>query len=102
MVQVLLDIFVEDTLGKTGSESDTAIEFLDAQIEKYDLLLREAEQRREEFKRKNVGLMPNDGVSYYGQLQQENLRLEQARLALAAGSIPPSLSSIASCRGSIC
>jgi len=83
MVQVLLDIFVEDTLGKTGSESDTAIEFLDAQIEKYDLLLRGAEQRREEFKRKNVGLMPQDGASYYGQLRQENRLLEQARLSLA-------------------
>jgi polysaccharide chain length determinant protein (PEP-CTERM system associated) len=83
MVQVLLDIFVEDTLGKTGSESDSAIEFLDAQIEKYDLLLQEAEQRREEFKRKNVGLMPGDGASYYGQLQGENLLLEQARLSLA-------------------
>ena len=59
------------------------ITFLDAQIGKYDLLLREAEQRREEFKRKNVGLMPDDGASYYGQLRQENLLLEQARLSLA-------------------
>ena len=83
MVQVLLDIFVEDTLGKTGSQSDTAIEFLDTQIEKYDVLLREAEQRREEFKRKNVGLMPGDGANYYTQLQRENLLLEQARLSLA-------------------
>ena len=83
MVQVLLDIFVEDSLGKTDSESDSAIEFLDAQIEKYDVLLQEAEQRREAFKRKNVGLMPGDGASYYTQLQQENLLYEQARLSLA-------------------
>jgi polysaccharide chain length determinant protein (PEP-CTERM system associated) len=83
IVQIILDLFVEDTLGKTGSESDTAIEFLDAQIKKYETLLLEAEERREEFKRKNVGLMPKDGASYYGQLQQENLLLEQARLSLA-------------------
>ena len=83
MVQILLDIFVEDTLGRTGLESDSAIEFLDVQIGKYDALLREAEQIREAFKRKNMGLMPGDGASYYGQLQRENLLLEQARLSLA-------------------
>ena len=32
MVQTLLDIFVEDTLGKSAKESDTAILFLDNQI----------------------------------------------------------------------
>jgi polysaccharide chain length determinant protein (PEP-CTERM system associated) len=83
MVQTLLDIFVEDTLGKSVSESDSAISFLDKQIEKYSSLLEAAEQRREEFKRKNVGLMPQDGVNYYSQLQEINGLLEQAGLELA-------------------
>ena len=83
MVQVLLDIFVEDTLGKTDTESDEAIEFLDGQIEKYDELLREAEKRREDFKRKNVGLMPENEATYYSRLEEQNLLLEQARLSLA-------------------
>ncbi len=82
MVQTLLDIFVEDTLGKSVNESDSAIAFLDKQIEKYDQLLQEAENRREMFKRKNVGLMPKDGVNYYSQLQQINTELEKAQREL--------------------
>jgi polysaccharide chain length determinant protein (PEP-CTERM system associated) len=82
MVQTLLDIFIEDTLGKSINQSDSAILFLDRQIAKYDSLLREAENRREEFKRKNVGLMPNDGANYYSQYQENGGRLEQAKLSL--------------------
>lgn len=82
MVQTLLDIFVEDTLGTSVNESDSAIAFLDKQIDKYDALLRQAEQRREDFKRKNVGLMPQDGANYYTQYQESGNRLEQAQLSL--------------------
>jgi polysaccharide chain length determinant protein (PEP-CTERM system associated) len=83
MVQTLLDIFIEDTLGKSTNQSDSAISFLDQQITKYDNLLREAEKRREEFKRKNVGLMPKDGQNYYTRYQETGNRLEQAKLSLA-------------------
>lgn len=83
MVQTLLDIFVEDTLGKSSSESDSAIAFLDTQIEKYESLLRDAEERRENFRRENVGLMPQDGVNYYGQLQELNAQVERTELGLA-------------------
>lgn len=82
MVQTLLDIFVEDTLGKSSTESDSAISFLNTQIEKYDALLQEAEERREAFKRKNVGLMPKDGANYYTQLQNVTGDLEKAKLSL--------------------
>jgi len=82
MVQTLLDIFVEDTLGKSVNESDSAISFLDKQIEKYEQLLQEAETRREEFKRKNIGLMPKDGANYYSDLQQIKGELEDAELQL--------------------
>lgn len=77
MVQTLLDIFVEDTLGKTVNQSDSAIEFLDDQIAKYDKLLRDAEQRREDFKRENIGLMPNDSKNYFTQLQDIERQIEQ-------------------------
>ncbi len=83
MVQTMLDIFVEDTLGKSVNESDTAISFLDKQIEKYDQLLKEAEERRETFLRKNVGLMPRDGVNYYSQLQDVKSQLDAAQLSLS-------------------
>ena len=83
MTQTLLSIFVEDTLGNTVTESDSAIEFLDNQIAKYSDLLQEAEERREDFKRKNIGLMPRDGNTYYTQLQNAERSLEQAELVLS-------------------
>jgi len=83
MTQTLLDIFVEDTLGNTATESGSAIEFLDKQIAKYENLLQEAEKRREEFKRKNIGLMPQDGNTYYTQLQNSERLSEQAELTLS-------------------
>ena len=83
MVQTLLDIFIEDTLGKSTTQSDSAILFLDEQIAKYEILLLEAEDTREEFKRKNVGLMPKDGASYYSQYQDNGGLIETAQLSLA-------------------
>lgn len=83
MVQTLLDIFVEDSLGTSGTESGSAITFLDNQILKYDQLLQEAEERVEQFKRKNVGLMPKDGANYYSQLEKSSAQLEEAILLLS-------------------
>ena len=83
MVETLLDIFIDDTLGKSTDESDSAIVFLDRQIQKYEQLLQQAEGRREAFKRKNFGLMPKDGVNYFTQFQQVNSELERIGLSLA-------------------
>ena len=83
MVQILLDIFVEDALGKTDNETDSAIDFLNSQIDKYERLLEEAEKRREEFKRKNIGLMPQDGNNYYAELQDTENTIETNELLLA-------------------
>ncbi len=82
MVQTLLDIFVEDTLGTSVTESDSAISFLDGQIAKYDQLLQEAEERREQFKRKNLGLMPDDGANYYSELKASKSQVEKASLLM--------------------
>ncbi|MBC8386425.1 MAG: hypothetical protein H8E09_01130 [Gammaproteobacteria bacterium] len=83
MVQTLLDIFVEDTLGDSAKDSDSAISFLDNQIAKYDQLLQEAEVRLETFKRENVGVLPKDGANYYNQLQSIKAQYEQAALELS-------------------
>jgi polysaccharide chain length determinant protein (PEP-CTERM system associated) len=87
MVQTLLDIFIEDTLGKSVFQSDGAMIFLDQQIEKYDQLLREAEDRREAFKRKNVGVIPGSGSNYFNQLESAKEKLEQTRAELKESNI---------------
>ena len=82
MVQTLLDVFVEDTLGTSATESDSAIAFIDQQIGKYEALLKEAEDRLANFKRENVGLMPGDGGGYYQRYQATITLLDQTQLLL--------------------
>ena len=82
VVQSLLTIFVENTLGGTRQDSTTAQRFLDRQIADYEARLVAAEKRLTEFKRVNVGLMPSDGKTYYQRMQLASLDLEAARLEL--------------------
>ena len=56
---------------------------MNSQIDKYDRLLQEAEKRREDFKRTNIGLMPQDGKSYYADLQNTDDTIETNELLLA-------------------
>ena len=89
MVETLLDIFIDDTLDKSTVESDSAIAFLDRQIQKYEQLLQLAEGRLEEFKRKNFGLMPKDGANYFSQFQQVNSELDEIRTQPRRGHQSP-------------
>ena len=82
VVQSLLTIFVESTLGDKRKDTDVAQAFLDQQIKEYEQRLQDAENRLKEFKQKNVGLMPADGKGYYANLQNATAELEQAKLNL--------------------
>lgn len=82
MVQSLLTIFVEDTLGESRKDADSAQRFLDQQIKEYEMRLMEAEKRREEFKRQNIGLLSVGGGGLYNQMQGVAQQLEQANLAI--------------------
>lgn len=82
VVQALLTIFVEHSLGGTRSDSTLAQQFLDEQIAEYDQRLREAEDRLKEFKRQNVGLMSSEGRNYYERLQEARATLDRAQLEL--------------------
>lgn len=86
VVQALLDVFVEDTLGGKRADSDSAQQFLQTQIREYDNRLRQAEDRLADFKKRNVGLMPGETGDYYTRSQTasgllQDLRAKQ-RLAL--------------------
>jgi polysaccharide chain length determinant protein (PEP-CTERM system associated) len=82
LVQAMLTVFVEQALGETRRDSDTAQRFLDQQIQEYQRRLQEAEKAIEEFKRKNYGLLPNQGGDLYGELQATQAQLEEAKLAV--------------------
>ena len=82
VVQSLLTIFVEGSFkGKTG-ETRKAVQFIDDQIKTYEDKLIAAENNVMEFKQKNNGLLPRQGVDYSTQLAQSSDMLNTARLEL--------------------
>ncbi|MGH8218574.1 MAG: XrtA system polysaccharide chain length determinant [Steroidobacteraceae bacterium] len=85
VVQHLLDAFVEDTLGIKRADSGSAQQFLQTQIQDYAARLKSAEDRLADFKRHNVGLMPDQAGDYFTRLQSENSKLQdlQAKMRLA-------------------
>ncbi len=82
VVQSLLTIFVESTLGENRADTDSAQAFVDRQIKEYEAKLDAAELRLSEFKRTHVGMMPGSAEDYYGQLKTAQAALAQAELAL--------------------
>ena len=82
VVQVLMDIFIETALGATRKDKDEAQIFLDSQIKLYEDKLIEAENLLKNFKTKNVGLMPQNGATYFSLLAQANQQLRSASLEL--------------------
>jgi len=88
VVESLLDIFVESTLGRSRQDTHSAQQFLVQKIQEYEGQLRKAEDRIKNFKIANVGLMPSSasGQSYFERLQSAQAVLAQARLELQEAS----------------
>ena len=82
VVQSLLTIFVESTLGGKRQDTNNAQEFLDQQVKEYEAKLVSAEQKLADFKRTHVGMMPGSQDEYYGQLRSAQASLQQAQLEL--------------------
>ena len=82
IVQSLISIFIEDTLGGKRIESAGAQEFLDKQILEYEKRLEVAENRLADFKRRHVGNMPGETGGFYTRLEMAKSQLSAARLEL--------------------
>ena len=82
VVQSVLTLFVESTLGEQRNDADSAQRFLDRQIGEYEVRLQEAENSLMEFKRRNMGLLPGSEGGYYNALLRAREELKAARLDL--------------------
>jgi polysaccharide chain length determinant protein (PEP-CTERM system associated) len=78
VVQSLLTIFVESNLGLSRQDISQARRFLDEQIRDYEQQLSEAEQRRAQFSRDNIGLLPGE-ENYFARMQRERGELVDRR-----------------------
>jgi polysaccharide chain length determinant protein (PEP-CTERM system associated) len=83
VVQSLLTIFVESSLGNKREDTQTAVKFLDDQIRTYEKALEAAENRIKEFKLKYMGVAINgQGQDYFGRVGQLSSAIEEARTEL--------------------
>ena len=82
VIQSLVSIFVESSLGNTRKDSDSAKKFIDDQIASVVVKLEDAEARLKEFKVRNIELNTADGRDMTAQLSGVGGQLNQARLEL--------------------
>lgn len=79
VVQSLVSIFVESSLGATRKDTSTATTFINEQIKVYETKLEEAETRLKEFRLKNISLA-GEGKDSAAQISEVGAQLERARL----------------------
>ena len=82
VVQSLVSIFVESSLGETRKDSDTAKKFIEEQIKNYVAKLEEAEARLKEFRLRNMELQNGEGKDSASRIGDVTNQLNQARLEL--------------------
>lgn len=82
VVQSLLTIFVEGSLGSKRRDSDSARRFIDEQLKSYNDKLIAAETAVTEFKRRHMGLLGTEGRNYYTRMAEAQAAVNQAALEL--------------------
>ena len=82
VVQALVSIFVESSLGDKRQDTDSARKFLEEQIGNYEKKLEEAENRLKDFKLRNIDLAASEGKSGIDRLGELSTQLNIARLQL--------------------
>ncbi len=82
VIQSLVSIFVESSLGASRKDTDSAKTFLNEQIKQYEAKLEEAEARMKEFRLRNLDMQSSDGKDAATRVGELARQLEQARLEL--------------------
>jgi polysaccharide chain length determinant protein (PEP-CTERM system associated) len=86
VVDVLLNSFVEDTMGSEHSGTASAQRFLREQIADYDRRLADAEQRLAAFKKKNFGLVPGAEGDHFSRLTTETQEVKRLQSAIGVAN----------------
>lgn len=82
VVQSLLTIFVESSLGDSKTDSASARRFIEDQIKNYEARLTEAETRLKDFRLRNIEMQSQGGLDMAGRMAEIASTLNQARLDL--------------------
>jgi polysaccharide chain length determinant protein (PEP-CTERM system associated) len=84
VVQSLVTIFVESSLGDKREDTVNAVKFIDDQIRHYEVSLKEAEERLKAFRLKYLGVSSTGNQTYYTRITALNDQIAAARLTLRA------------------
>ncbi|MGH8280178.1 MAG: XrtA system polysaccharide chain length determinant [Gammaproteobacteria bacterium] len=77
VVQAFLQILMNDTLGANFQSTASAQQFLQGQLKDYGGRLNDAERKLADFKKANVGYIPNEGGNdYFTRLQAAETQLQ--------------------------
>ena len=82
VIQSMVSIFVESSLGASRKDTDSAKTFLNEQIKQYETKLEEAEARVKEFRLRNLNLQSGDGKDSASRVREMSEQLAQAQLQL--------------------
>ena len=82
VIQSMVSIFVESSLGASRKDTDSAKVFLDEQIKTYEAKLQEAEERLKGFRLRNLDLQTGDGKDSATRLVEISQALDSAKLQL--------------------
>lgn len=82
VIQSMVSIFVESSLGASRKDTDSAKTFLNEQIKQYESKLEEAEARVKEFRLRNLDLQSSDGKDSTTRVRELSEQLAQAQLQL--------------------
>ncbi|NTV11143.1 MAG: chain length-determining protein, partial [Zoogloea sp.] len=82
VVQALISIFVDASLGDKRKDTDSARQFIEEQIKVYEKKLAEAENRLKDFKLRNLKYEAGGGKDSFAQMSEVGSTLWQAKLQL--------------------
>jgi len=82
VIQTLVSIFVESSLGASRKDTEAARVFLNEQIKSYEAKLEEAEAKVKEFRLRNLQMTAGEGRDSATRLGELVEQLNQAKLAL--------------------
>ncbi len=82
VIQSLVSIFVESSLGDSRKDTDTAKKFLNEQIKTYESKLEAAETRLKDFRLRNLEMQTASGPDVAGRIGELAAQYDQAKLQL--------------------
>ncbi|HET8831970.1 MAG TPA: XrtA system polysaccharide chain length determinant [Casimicrobiaceae bacterium] len=82
VVQSLLSIFVESSLGDKRQDTQAAVKFLDEQIKRYQDNLQATENKIKDFRLKYMSVSNRGGQDYFGRMSALSVAIDAAKLDL--------------------